>query len=273
MGTTLPIGDFSRATHLSVKMLRHYHEIGLLEPVEIDASSGYRRYAVDQIPIAQVIRRFRELEMPLEDIRTVLNTQDPEARNQAISQHLARLEDNLARTQLAVASLRDLLTGPTSLTPVERHHVPPASTAAISETVHRHEALTWFHGALGELHATLAAQGISATGASGGIFAAELFTEDCGLASIFVPCERAPLRTGRVVPFTTPAADLATTIHAGHFDDIDRAYGALATYVTKHALAVDGPIRERYLVGPTDSADPTAWRTEIGWPIFNIGQS
>ena len=35
MTSTLPIGDFSRATHLSVKMLRHYHELGLLEPVYV----------------------------------------------------------------------------------------------------------------------------------------------------------------------------------------------------------------------------------------------
>ena len=55
--STLPIGDFSRATHLSVKMLRHYHELGLLEPAGVDADSGYRRYAAEQIVTAQVIRR------------------------------------------------------------------------------------------------------------------------------------------------------------------------------------------------------------------------
>ena len=57
-------------------------------------------------------------------------------------------------------------------------------------------------------------------------------------------------------------------VHAGPHTGIDRAYGALAAYVTRHALAVDGPIREYYLVGPTDTPDESAWRTEIGWPIF-----
>jgi DNA-binding transcriptional MerR regulator len=70
--STLPIGDFSQATHLSVKMLRHYHEIGLLEPVDVNADSGYWRYAAEQIVTAQIIRRFRDLEMPLEDIHIVL---------------------------------------------------------------------------------------------------------------------------------------------------------------------------------------------------------
>src|SRR6201984_1361910 len=61
MSSTLPIGDFSRATHLSVKMLRHYHKLGLLEPIDVDVDSGYRRYAPEQIVTAQVIRRFRDL--------------------------------------------------------------------------------------------------------------------------------------------------------------------------------------------------------------------
>lgn len=43
MSTLITIGDFSRMTHLSVKALRHYHDVGLLEPVEVDPSSGYRR--------------------------------------------------------------------------------------------------------------------------------------------------------------------------------------------------------------------------------------
>ena len=57
MRASLPIGDFSRATHLSVKTLRHYHRVGLLEPADVDQDSGHRRYTTDQIPTAQVIRR------------------------------------------------------------------------------------------------------------------------------------------------------------------------------------------------------------------------
>jgi DNA-binding transcriptional MerR regulator len=46
MRESLTIGDFSRIAHLSIKTLRHYHEVGLLEPAEIDPSSGYRRYTL-----------------------------------------------------------------------------------------------------------------------------------------------------------------------------------------------------------------------------------
>jgi effector-binding domain-containing protein len=65
-----------------------------------------------------------------------------------------------------------------------------------------------------------------------------------------------------------PPAELATIVHLGSNTEVDRTYGALAAYVTQHALAVDGPIREYYLVGPSDTRDDSLWRTEIGWPIF-----
>src|SRR5438552_11250310 len=93
-------------------MLRHYHEIRLLEPVDVDEDTGYRRYAAEQIVTAQVIRRFRDLDMPLEEIQIVLQAPDVETRNRVIANHLARLESNLARTQEPVASLRGLLDRP-----------------------------------------------------------------------------------------------------------------------------------------------------------------
>lgn len=61
----LSIGEFATVTHLSVKTLRHYHEAGLLTPERVDPHSGYRYYSADQIPTAQVIRRFRDLDMPV----------------------------------------------------------------------------------------------------------------------------------------------------------------------------------------------------------------
>ena len=53
-----------------------------------------------------------------------------------------------------------------------------------------------------------------------------------------------------------PEVDLALTLHTGpHNAEIDRAYGSLATYVTDHALGLEGPIREYYLIGPRETRD------------------
>jgi DNA-binding transcriptional MerR regulator/effector-binding domain-containing protein len=252
-------------------MLRHYHERGLLVPSEVDTGTGYRRYATSQIPAAQVIRRFRDLDMPLEQIRAVLETPDLRARNRLISAHLSRLERDLARTQDAVGALRDLLADPAGAAAITHRRVPAVQAAVVSGVIGTGELLPWFLGALGELNATLRASGLAAAGPPGGCYATELFTEEKGEATVFVPMrEPAPL-VGRVAPRTIPAAELAVIVHPGSHHDVDRSYGALAGYVAEHALQVDGPIREYYLVGREDTPDESAWRTEICWPIFSTG--
>src|ERR1700748_863521 len=105
MGTRVAIGDFSRASHLSVKTLRHYHEVGLLEPSEVDPDNGYRYYSETQIPTAQVIRRLRGLHMPVADVRSVLAAPDIDARNRLIAEHLDRLELRPAPTPPAGGGL------------------------------------------------------------------------------------------------------------------------------------------------------------------------
>jgi DNA-binding transcriptional MerR regulator len=268
MRTALVIGDFARATHLSVKTLRHYHRVGLLEPAEVDPHSGYRYYRLDQIPTAQVIKRFRELDMPLDRIAAVLATPDPAARNRLIAEHLDRLESELARTRDAVRSLRDLLAGTAAPIQVGHRSVPATPAAVVRDEVTPETALSWLRGALGELSATLLAQGLTAAGPAGGLFPDVIFTEQRGEATVFLPCDGPVQPLGRVRPDVVPAAELATTLHLGAHHDVDRAYGALAEHVTRHALAVDGPLREYYLVGPHETAEESAWRTEIGWPIF-----
>ena len=269
--SSLTIGDFSRATHLSIKTLRYYHRVQLLEPAQVDQDTGYRRYTPDQIPVAQVIRRFRDLEMPIEQIQAVLRAPDLTARNRLIADHLSQLEQDLARTQQAVASLRDLLADPSAAAPVSHRRVDATMAAAVSDTVDVGDLLPWFLGALGELYATLDARGVAASGPAGGIYATALFAEERGEATVFVPTAAEVQGLGRVAPFTVPAAELAVITHAGSHADVDRAYGALAAYVSSHALQVDGPIREYYLVGRHETADEAAWRTEICWPIFSTG--
>jgi DNA-binding transcriptional MerR regulator/effector-binding domain-containing protein len=274
--TRMSIGDFSRATHLTVKTLRHYHEIGLLTPADVDPYTGYRRYGTEQLATAQVVRRLRDLGMPLEEIRAVLAAPSPEARNGQIAAHLARLTDQLESTQRAVGELRDLLVraAPDNAA-VELRAVPQITAAAVTDVIDAADGPGWLQGALGELHATLTAQQLTPAGPGGGIYADEIFTDHRGQVTVFLPCGAAPSGgavrpVGRVRPATIPAAELAVTTHRGPAAGVDRSYGALASYVTRHAIGVPGPIREYYLIGQRDTADPGQWRTEIGWPVFRV---
>jgi DNA-binding transcriptional MerR regulator len=270
--SSLVIGDFSRATHLSVKTLRNYHRLGLLEPSVVDPDTGYRRYTPDQIPTAQIIRRFRELDMPLDQIAAVLKAPDAGTRTAVLAGHLARLEQELAHTQAAVSSLRSLLEGPPAALDITHRTVPPFESAAISSVVALDDLGPWFQGAIGELHATVDAQKARADGPPGAVIANEFFTDEKGEITVFLPVTGALRPVGRVTPARLPATELATIIHHGSHEDVDRSYGALAAYVSERALAVDGPIRERYLVGRHDTPNENKWRTEIGWPIFDTGR-
>ena len=107
----LTIGDFSRMTFLTVKALRHYHEVGLLEPARTDASSGYRYYRPEQVAEARLIRRLRDLDLPVDDVRTVLTAPDEETRNAVMLEHLDRMSKQLEQVQDTVDSLRRLLSG------------------------------------------------------------------------------------------------------------------------------------------------------------------
>ena len=112
MDVQLTIGEFSKMTYLSVKALRHYHDVGLLEPVAVDPATGYRRYAASQVGTAQAIRRFRDVDMPIDEVRQVLQATDDAERQQVIVEHLDRLRRQLEQTQLSVASLQALLADP-----------------------------------------------------------------------------------------------------------------------------------------------------------------
>lgn len=107
------------------------------------------------------------------------------------------------------------------------------------------------------------------TGPPGGMYDNELFTQDRGAMTVYHPVANPPT-AGRLRPVTLPAAELAVTVHRGAHSDLDISYGQLGAYVTGHALAVAGPVREAYLVGPRDTADQDSWQTEIGWPIFRV---
>jgi len=64
----MSIGMFSRSSLLSIKALRAYHAAGILVPAPIDPATGYRAYLASQLTDAAVLRRLRDLDLPLSDV-------------------------------------------------------------------------------------------------------------------------------------------------------------------------------------------------------------
>src|SRR3954468_19624823 len=91
------IGEMARASGLSVSALRFYDGAGVLVPAEVDAGTGYRRYADDQGRAARLIARLRRVGMPVTEIaRAVQSLADPDSVRRQLAGHRRRLEDGLA---------------------------------------------------------------------------------------------------------------------------------------------------------------------------------
>src|SRR6202050_1034488 len=146
-------------THLSVKALRFYHDQGLLESAWIARASGSRLCEPGQVPVAQVIRRFRDLGMPLDQVKAVLQAPDVETRTRDINARLTAMEARLAEMQMSVASLRALLEGPPARPDVEFRSIPATLALAVRATVTAAESWAWGTGAFEEIYGQIAAAG------------------------------------------------------------------------------------------------------------------
>jgi DNA-binding transcriptional MerR regulator len=273
-GARLTIGQFSRMTYLSATTLRHYHAVGLLEPAEVDAATGYRYYTTDQIADAHVVRRLRDLDMPIEEVRAVVRAGDPAARDAVIAAHLGAMERRLRTTAAAVASLRELLTAPVDVLDLQYRRDAQTPTWAIGADVGHDEIREWARGALWELARAVGAR--QRNGPAGALYEPAFFEEGRGRVVAFVPTARDDAPSGRVRPLELPAADLAVGIHRGRLGDLDRSYGAIGRVVAEQGIGVDGPIRERFLGRDRTAADPDVHVVEVAWPVdpqFRVGIS
>jgi DNA-binding transcriptional MerR regulator len=254
VSTLVSIGDFSRMTFLSVKALRHYHEVGLLPPAEIDPDTGYRRYGLEQVATAQVIRRLRELGMSLEQVRTVIEAPDVGTRNDAISGHLQRMEGELEQTRATVRSLRLLLdeTPPAPIAVTYRIEEPSAALAIQAEIAHD-DMFPWLEAAFAELQPAVARR----DGVDGALFSGELMEEEFGEIVALVP--GVGETRGRITAVELPRVEYAVALHSGPLEEVDRTYAALGAVVSERAIGVQGPLRENYLDDD---------RIEVCWPVF-----
>jgi len=263
----LTIGAFSRLTHLSIKTLRYYHEVGLLEPAVVDPDSGYRYYRPGQAQSAHLVRRFRDLGMPVADVKAVLAAPDLTARDSILAGHLDRMRDQLRQTEAAVDSLRRMLDGGPATAAIEERVLTGGPTISLAADLMRKEVAAWWWGAFATLHRTAAAAGLEQAGPAGGQFDDELFTQDAGYAQVYLPVKDSPALDGTGARWELPAGRFAVALHAGPHSDVDRTYAALGTYAAARGRDGTGPVRELYLADPLDTPDLSQWRTEVCWPL------
>jgi DNA-binding transcriptional MerR regulator len=262
----LPIGRFAELTWLSPKMLRHYDRLGLLHPAHQDPQNGYRYYRPSQIRQAEVIRLLRDLDVPLDEIREVVDHPGADAVARVLQRQRGVMVSRRTETDRVIARV-DRLLDESGLLPYEVGMVDLEPLRVVS---HRQ---TVSQEGLEATHANLVAALESIVHEHGArIVERELTLYHnalwYGLTADMEVCLPLPDEAD-VVPdaWTLPGGHAARVLHRGSWDEIRSAYVALYSWVVEHGHETSAPVREAYLVDERDTDDPAEYVTSLTWPL------
>ncbi|MGI8625671.1 MAG: MerR family transcriptional regulator [Geodermatophilaceae bacterium] len=268
----MPIGMFSRASLLSIKALRAYHEAGVLVPARVDPATGYRAYLPTQLTDAAILRRLRALDLPLSDIGEILRARDPDHTRKVLTEHGNLLQERLAHLARAVDEIQASVEHPSSLTPVHVRNEPARLTVEYRGIVRGADFAPFLDTAYSALYAVLGRLAIPPAGPSGALYPSVVEEVEAVVAYVPIPAaaqlpeDRGPVSIGEV-----PAATVAVLTHHGGYDTIGETYRLLGRWVAEHAISAGLQVREVYVVSPTEAEDPELYRTDICWPLIAGG--
>jgi DNA-binding transcriptional MerR regulator len=266
----LKIGNFARIGQVTVQALRHYDDLGLLKPSEVDSLSGYRYYVLDQLPRLNRILALKDLGFSLEqvayilqddltlaELRGMLRFKQSELRQQ-VDEGLDRLERLEARLSLIEQEDRQ---------PEHEVVIKPVQGLRIA-SVRSNIPGYWEEGPLwSELFRRLEGAGLRASGPYLSLYHSgepEIDVEACA------PLSPETTETRGISVRTLPAVEnMASTVHQGSFSGLPGAYAAVLKWIDANGYHIAGPDRAVYLRLPQDGRsrrDPNAI-TEMQVPV------
>ncbi len=259
----LPIGRFSMVCRLSIKALRLYDELGLLQPAWVDPSSGYRYYRLDQAPLAAEIRLLRSLEMPLEEIKVFLNEREPAAARAHLHSHEVRLTARIEGYQSALHLLRQLIERKERAMEydITIKEVPAQVIAAVRLTVPPAEIGQHFGREMGKIVSLLGRLGVACVGAPVCLY--HSYDEESVDMEVGIPVSGTFAEGEGVHATELPAGSAAVTTHVGPYEQLGGAWEALMGWVQSHGHEQTGPCWESYTVDPGVVRDPAKFVTEV----------
>ena len=102
------IGTFSKLTKTTIAALRFYDKEGLLKPAYTDSKSGYRYYLSSQLVTVQKILSLRQIGIPIEQIKIMINTNDEQYQ---LEKYQQELRNSIMETQKKINIIQIMLDG------------------------------------------------------------------------------------------------------------------------------------------------------------------
>jgi DNA-binding transcriptional MerR regulator len=267
----LSIGEFAQLGQVSPRMLRHYHELGLLVPERVTPTTGYRSYSVGQLSRLHRLVALRDLGFSLDQIRDLLEdepTQDQlrgmlRLRRTQIEETVAEELERLRRVE---AHLRALEGSPMDTQDIVVKHTEPLRVAEASDTA------PGFGPELGPIFARLypeVAGYLERQRVRPGLCVA-WYDEPSDEGTVVVhggfDIGDQPVVNGdqvRVVDL--PVVEVASVIYRGPMDAVVPVYESLVRWIDESGYQLAGRSRELY--HELHDEDPRLNVTELQMPV------
>lgn len=280
------IGEFSKLGQVSVRMLRHYDQMGLLKPGHTDKWTGYRYYTIDQLARLNRIVALNGLGLTLQQIGDLLAKDDQlpvERLRGMLMMRRAEIERELQEKQFQLANVE------ARLQQIEHEGEPlpyeivvkslaPLPVASLRQIVPMLNEMDYYCRTLYEqLYANLRRCKITPIEPELTLYHATEYRETDLEVEVAVAVEAEvltrPLVDELILLHELPECELAAAlIFEGSFQELTPAILALLTWVGACEHTPVGPLRELHLSGPVhvDDKDPATVVLELQVPIKKL---
>ncbi len=280
----IPIGTFSRITHLSQKALRLYDERGLLVPAARDICTGYRYYTFTQAERGIRIRHLLWLGFGLSEVEAILEARergDAGAIQEHFARRLAETEREAGRLHVIAEALRrqkqDPFNGGFSMSITEPvvKDIPALRALSLRERGVYQEAIPRMIRELFTYVCPEEGRQPAARVAGPIMFIChdEEYRETDADIEVAIPITGpAGLDGAAAGVVTLPGGRFASVLHTGPYPGVGKAYERLFGYMNEHRLVPVGPSRELYLNDPAEVPEEELL-TEVQFPVENLPPS
>ncbi|MFV0394099.1 MAG: MerR family transcriptional regulator [Coprobacillaceae bacterium] len=270
------IGDFSKLTKVSVRMLRYYDKEGLLKPEMIDPITGHRIYAVDQVSLLQKIIMLRDLNFSITEIRQIVNHWDKEYLLQHMQGKLKEIYDMIETEKKRAIKIEEAINH-IQLDEIETHYnvtlkeVPELTIISLRRKVESHfeEEKLW-----NELYAYVSKHHITIDQTrynNLAIYHDEHLEESLDIEVAYIVKD---VKEGHQdIQYRTLEAVtyMASMMVYGPYENLEKAYASFVQWLLNHTqYSIGSTSRQITIVDYRHTDNPKEYLTEIQIPLYVI---
>ena len=265
------IGDFARLNKVTVKTLRHYDSIGLLQPESIDSFTGYRYYSANQMVMLNRILSLKDVGFALEEIAVILKkNMSPEQIRTLLELKHSEIDSRIKFEQARLSRIETLIKNFYEEAYIMKYDVvikkvDSIRVASLRDFIPSYSEQGDLWKELGDYINKYNAKTVPPCMA---IYHDAGYKEEMVDAEVIEPIVgELPGNDRIIVKDLEGAEQMASVIHQGPYQTLNMAYTAVFKWIEENGYEITGPQRELYLKGEWITEDTNEYITEIQFPV------